>query len=466
MRTPAFPNVIGVAAVITLALTMAAGAVAAPPHDKANGPKAAPTSPDQFDPEGDFTANWTRAQALEVPSDMGPDTLKPEVAEDFPVMTEEVWIWDTWPLTDLDMLPLSYKGWEVIFSLTAPRDIFFGDRHWVATIGYFYRQDASQDWIYGGDLHNTRTPFAAREWAGSAILTHGNNVQSFYTASGSPESFGVAGDPHQRLATTSGKIRADKHGVSFTGFNDHEIIAEADGEVYQTLEQSEAGPIIYAFRDPFVFRNPGDGQIYALFEGNNGGVAGSHTCDPHEIGDVPEDHVVPDDARFYTGNIGLMKRTSRGMNNWTEWELLPPVLSAECTNQQTERPHLTVVDGTYYLWTISHEFTFAPGLTGPDGLYGFAGDSLRSDYEAINGSGLALGNPPSMPLMTYSDYVMPNGLVESFIDTVPTSDGGVRFGGTLAPTYELELDGATSRFVQQWPYGYIPPMRNVAGRPL
>ena len=42
-----------------------------------------------------------------------------------------------------------------------------------------------------------------------------------------------------------------------------------------------------------------------------------------------------------------------------------------------ERPHLVVQDGQYYLWTISHMFTFAPGLTepgevaaGPDGVYG------------------------------------------------------------------------------------------------
>lgn len=463
MTTPRrFGTLIVVAAMLVSLFTTAVGAA---PSAGPKGPKAEP--PPTYAPEDDFTANWTRAQALEVPSDMGPDTLKPEVSEDFPLMTEEVWVWDTWPLTDLDMNPVSYKGWEVIFSLTAPREgLFFGDRHWVATIGYFYRRDASEDWTYGGDLHNTRTPFAAREWAGSAVLTHGNKVQSFYTASGSPESYGIAGDPYQRLATTPGTIRANADRVWFDGFNDHEVIMEADGEMYQTLEQSQAGPIIYAFRDPFVFRNPGDGEIYALFEGNNGGVAGSHTCDPHEIGDVPDGHVVPNDARFYTGNIGLMRKTGQGMNNWTNWELLPPLVSAECTNQQTERPHLTVVDGTYYLWTISHTFTFAPGLTGPDGLYGFAGESLRSDYEALNGSALALGNPPSMPLMTYSDYVMPNGLVESFIDTVPLEGGGVRYGGTLAPTYELELDGATSRFVQQWPYGYIPPMRNVAGRPI
>ena len=36
-------------------------------------------------------------------------------------MSDQVWVWDTWPLTNLDTKPITYKGWHVIFSLTAPR---------------------------------------------------------------------------------------------------------------------------------------------------------------------------------------------------------------------------------------------------------------------------------------------------------------------------------------------------------
>jgi levansucrase len=408
-----------------------------------------------FAPEDDFTANWTRAQALEIEPDA--TNTKPLIPEDFPIMTDEVWIWDTWPLTDLDMKPIQHKGWNVIFSLTAPRDIAFGDRHWVAKIGYFFSRDG-QNWTYGGDLHPAGSALGCREWAGSTLLLRGNQLHNFYTASGDETGSCPDTDALQRLAHTVGKIKATEEGVSFEGFKKHEIIAEAEGELYQTLEQSEVGPIIYAFRDPFVFRDPADGEVYALFEGNNPGVAGTHTCDPEEIGDVPPGHEVPAEPRFYTGNIGLMKAKNGRLS---KWELLPPVLSAECTNQQTERPHLVVHDGKYYLWTISHEFTFAPGVTGPDGLYGFVGDGVRSDYQALNGSALVLGNPEEAPLQNYSDYVMPNLLVESFIDTVPTADGGVRFGGTLAPTLELDLNDESSTFVREHGYGYIPAMRFI-----
>lgn len=434
-------------------------ATAGPPGVRAaSGPT--PTGPDVGDlaqspeylPEEAFTANWTRGQALQVRQTA--DNTKPLIPERFPVMTKKVWVWDTWPLTDLDMRPVEFRGWNVIFSLTAPRNLAFSDRHWSARIGYFYSRNA-RDWTYGGDLFPAGRSFGCREWAGSAILTGKRRVHQFYTASGDEAGACPNDDALQRLAHSVGRIRADRRGVSFGGFRKHAIVAEADGTLYQTLEQSRSGPIIYAFRDPFVFRDPMDRRIYALFEGNNGGVAGTHTCDPWEIGRVPADHQVPPDARFYTGNIGLARVRGASMDRW---RLLPPLLSAECTNQQTERPHLVVHDGHYYLWTISHTFTFAPGLTGPDGLYGFVGESLRSDYRALNRSGLALGNPPSAPLQNYSDYVMPNLLVESFIDTVPTATGGEVFGGTLAPTLRLDLRRTRTRLVEELDYAYVPAM--------
>lgn len=439
------------ASAIVTALAVPSAALVDPdgrdPSDRLPGRGASTNA--VFNPAARVTANWTRAQALKI--EQTPENTTPVIPADFPIMTDEVWVWDTWPLTDLDMNPIAVGDWNVIFSLVAPRDIFFGDRHWQARIGYFYSQDAVS-WTYGGELFPEGSSFGSREWAGSTILGDDGTVHAFYTASGRDDGGIDPTDALQRLAHASGQIHADEDGVWFTGFEDHTIIAEADGRLYQTLEQSEAGPIIYAFRDPFVFRDPADGQIYALFEGNNGGVAGSHRCDPKEIGRVPRGHVVPEDARFYTGNIGLMKLRSA---DFTQWRLLPPILSAECVNQQTERPHLVVEDGQYYLWTISHEFTFAPGLWGPDGLYGFVGPGLRSNYKPLNDSALVLGNPPEAPLQNYSHYVMPYFLVESFIDTVPT-DGDPIYGGTLAPTLELGVEGDTTWLEAVLPYGYIP----------
>src|SRR4051812_7100520 len=89
-----------------------------------------------YPPSGSYTATWKYADALKVRPDVTNTT--PVIPADFPVMTDQVWVWDTWPLTDIKTRPLTYKGWKVIFSLVAPRNIFFGDRHWQARIGFFY----------------------------------------------------------------------------------------------------------------------------------------------------------------------------------------------------------------------------------------------------------------------------------------------------------------------------------------
>jgi levansucrase len=334
-----------------MALAMMGGVAAPASADEAASSR---TGTRQYSADDDYFAVWSRADALKLRQDR--TNTAPRVSPDFPVMTDKVWVWDTWPLTRLTTRTATYKGWHVIFSLTAPRSVPFGDRHWYAKIGYFYSRDA-KSWKYGGDLFKPGTSFGSREWAGSTALV-GDKVYSFYTASGRDNGGVDPNDALQRLAQATGKIHADSKRVWFSGFKDHRIIAEADGKLYQTLQQSQAGPIIYAFRDPFVFRDPRDRRIHLLFEGNTGGVAGTYRCTKRDIGDVPAGHEVPEDAKYYTGNIGLATADSGSMNTW---RLQPPLLSANCVNQQTERPHLVIRNGKYYLFTISHKSTFAPG---------------------------------------------------------------------------------------------------------
>jgi levansucrase len=435
-----------------LSATAASPALAARAH-------AAQATPGTYAPDANFTAQWTRAQALKVHLD--PTNTKPKIGPDFPVMNNAVWVWDTWPLTNLDGKPITYKGWNIIFSLVAPRTVGFDARHEIATIGYFYSRDA-KSWHYGGLVFPPGTARGARQWAGSAVLI-GDQINLMYTASGDNEHPTVP-DPNwpqnanQRIALATANLKADDSGVWFAGkqFRDSRIVAEADGKYYQTNAQATGAPNIMAFRDPYLFRDPSDGQIYLLFEGNLGGQTGSHPCTSKQIGPVPPGHVTPDGARFYEGVIGLARARS---SNLHKFQLLPPLMSALCTNAQTERPHLVIQpDGTHYLFTISHTFTYAPGLTGPDGVYGWVGPSLRSEYKPLNASALVLGNPADQPFQQYSEYVMPNWLVEAFIDRVPLPSGGDRSGGTLAPTLRLEVDGANTYVVQQLDFGFIPAM--------
>jgi len=111
---------------------------------------------------------------------------------------------------------------------------------------------------------------------------------------------------------------------------------------------------------------------------------------------------------------------------------------------------------------------------------GFVGNGIRSDFEPMNrGSGLVLGNPTNLnepvgapfaldpnqnprTFQSYSHYVMPGGLVESFIDAI-----GTRRGGALAPTVKINIAGSTTAVDTTYGtnglggYGDIPANENA-----
>ncbi|MDF2804350.1 MAG: lsc [Anaerocolumna sp.] len=402
-------------------------------------------------------SRWTREQAELIR--LTPDNTAPviQVPDPFVRTSPDLWIWDTWPLKTKDgSIAVLPGGWRVIFALTAPQSVLPGKRHDIARIGYFYSRNGL-DWIEGGALFPEGASLGSREWAGSAFVEDGR-IHFFYTATGRRGETTLTFE--QRIAYTTGEVFSDLNGVLFDNWSPHQIILEPDGVLYQTLEQSQgAGGIIYAFRDPYFFKDPATGCEYLLFEGNVAGTPEDIDCGPG----------VPPEARAFTGNIGIALLHSR---DFTEWTLLPALLEATCTNQQTERPHIVVHNGRYFLFTDSHEFTFAPGLTpgpGPDGLYGFVASSLRGNYVPLNESGLVIGNPPQEPFQAYSWFVLPDLSVISFIDNfnlqgIPIQEVGLlpaqfqfaHFGGTLAPTLQLEVTGpTTTSIVNELGFGLV-----------
>lgn len=406
---------------------------------------------------------WTRADALKVRAD-DPTTTQPLVSVDFPVLSDTVFIWDTMPLRDINGNVTSVDGWSVIFTLTADRqptnpdyldengnydiNLDWNDRHGRAKMCYWFSR-TSKDWVYGGRVMADGVSPTTREWAGSPILLNDQgDVDLYYTAV----------TPGATIVKVRGRVVTTEHGVDMVGFKKVSSLFEADGKMYQTEAQNP----YWGFRDPWPFRDPESCKLYMLFEGNVAGERGSHKVGEAEIGDVPPGYEDVGNSRYQTACVGIaVARDEDG----DDWELLPPLITAVGVNDQTERPHLLFQDGKYYLFTISHQYTYADGLTGPDGVYGFVADSLFGPYVPLNGSGLVLGNPSSQPFQTYSHYVMPNGLVTSFIDNVPLddndADAGFRVGGTEAPTVGIKLVGDRTFVVEEYDYGYIPPIIDV-----
>jgi len=105
-----------------------------------------------------------------------------------------------------------------------------------------------------------------------------------------------------------------------------------------------------------------------------------------------------------------------------------------------------------------------------------SGSMSTAEAISVVNSGLALANPTNLSVpswdpaanprqfQSYSHYVMPGGLVESFIDNV---DG--RRGGTLAPTVKLNFKGGVSQVDRSFgrnglgPYGFIPSNIQAGG---
>ncbi len=412
----------------------------------------------------------------------------PTIPQTFPDMSGgQVWVWDTWTLTNGDADQFSYKGWEVIFSLVADRNLGFDERHTYAKLGFFFRKadipveqrPENGGWTYGGlvfpdgasgAIYEDQSFSHQTEWSGSTRIFSGNKLRTFYTAVAFYRD--AAGqdvkpaDP--RIVQTEGRIFADDTGVWLTGFRDQHQLLVPDGTLYQTKDQNSS----VNFRDPFTFTDPAHpDKTFMVFEGNTAGNREEVECTAEDLGYDPADPQrevpvgegveggppeIPSDANLRMGNVGLAVADNKAL---TKWHFLPPILSANCVTDQTERPQIYIKDGKYYIFTISHRSTFAPGIDGPEGVYGFVGDGVRSDFEPVNrGSGLALGSPSNLnyavgfpfapdfnqhpgQFQAYSHYVMPDGLVQSFIDSIGTSDD-FRRGGTLSPTVRVDINGA------------------------
>jgi levansucrase len=394
-------------------------------------------------------SRWTRQQAGRLDrrdAFVAPVIYPPETRPN-----EDVHVWDTWLLRDRHGRTGDIDGWRVVFCLTAPADVLPGKRHDVAEVRYFYSRDGRR-WRDGGPVFD-RGAFGQRQWAGSALVD-GDDVYVYYTAAGE-EGVGELTYTQRIAGAAGGRAVATDAELTLEGPWRHEVLLEPDGEYYEVEAQSRG--MTSTFRDPWFYEDPATGETCLFLEGNVPVPEGSDECD----GD-------PDQQPF-NGCVGLAVSPA---GDPMEWELRPPVLDAVCVNQELERPHVVRRDGRYYLFLSSHAHTFAPGIEGYDALYGFVADSLDGPYRPLNDTGLVVTNPAGAPFQAYSWMAFPHReavLVQSFFnyydfdgDTLdpvghlPESEQLRRFGGTLAPTIRLAVDGDRTRVLGTLDHWHIP----------
>jgi levansucrase len=416
-------------------------------------------------------SSWPRSRAADI--ELSQETRIPLLSSVTP-LSENIWAWDSWVLRHPDGSQAKVHGHYLLFSLTAGRSLAPEDRHNNARIGYWISNNG-KDWTFKGPVFKETESLGSRQWSGSAVYKNGK-VYLFYTAVGQKNDPWVSME--QRLALAKGSLVEDGDGVSLKDWSPHQVILEAEGTYYQTDAQSVFDPehpdrrtaapgpegarddggsdIIYSFRDPWYFEDPETGKSMLLFAANTPGVSHDKRCQKASLGDADAaiNKGIPRGAVQYNGSVGLA--IAPDPNNLFVWERKPAILNAECVNQQLEIPRFVFKDGKYYLFAASHTFTFANALkpVGLDALYGFVADDLTGNYEPLNGSGLVLGNPEEDPIQTFAWVVLKDGLVISYVNYYNLeglSPGDIydqpvdylrqHFGGTLAPTIALDIEG-------------------------
>ncbi|GAC1573656.1 MAG: glycoside hydrolase family 68 protein [Sphingomicrobium sp.] len=331
--------------------------------------------------------------------------------------------WDYWPVQERDGGTAAIAGGHLQMLLSAP---IVGDpeaRHAIARIRLMHERDGK--WRDLGNLLPDGFSPGSREWSGSAVVDGGHGrVTLYFTAAGYRGEASPSFD--QRLFETSATLTIIDETPSLDGWSEPVESVASDGRLYAS-DMTGGGAIgtIKAFRDPFFFRDPADGEEYLLFAAS---LAGSSSP--------------------WNGAVGMARR------NGQRWQLADPLISADGVNNELERPHILVHDGLYYcFWSTQLKVFPTNGPRGPNGLYGMVADRFAGPWRPLNGSGLVFANPADQPIQAYSWQVLGELDVISFVDrpglkVEPTDPVVARahFGGTPAPLLHLVLNGDRASF--------------------
>lgn len=336
-------------------------------------------------------------------------------------VSPELGFWDAWPLQlpEGPVAPLK-NGATLWMALGARRFSDPSDRHHHARIHLVLRD--AKGWRHLGPAMPDGFSPGSREWSGSAVLK-GNAVTLYFTAAGHRgESLRTF---EQRLFSAGATIVEDAGTARLEDWRDLHEIVRPDAQKYELTAAALPSPIgLKAFRDPAYFVDPLTGGEYLFFAGS-----------------------LAHSGSDFNGAVGAAIKASGG-----DWELLPPLISAEGLNNELERPHAIWHNGHYYLFWSTQRHVFDPTrAAGPTGLYGMVSESLLSGWTPLNGTGLVFANPAEAPSQAYAWLVLPDLCVTSFVDqwgAAEVTDEQARFGGTFAPFLRLRLAGSRAELVR------------------
>lgn len=419
------------------------------------------------------TNHWTREQS---------STMKYDSTNTFPLfnnskikpLMNDYHIWDSWFIMDQNNNIAYINGYKVLIALG--RKI---DGSTLPKLMYFYTKD-DLHYTPGGNVFQNNLVSDSEEWSGSTIYREDGQVQFFYTIAKSYfDSQSNTWQTDQFIATAIAPIIADDYYLKFLNPIYHYKLAQPDGYIYQTVQQTiqyelnfptqhrlnRGSDMVnnFCFRDPHYFHDLKTGKEYLLFEactGNGPDLNPEGTVKRSYIGRPKfEPNYTPttDDLKA-NGCIGVAEFTN---NLLTDCAFLNPILTANLVADEIERINIIYKNEKYYLYTTCHGNKMpvkGNDTENRDFLIGFYSDELFGKYVPLNKSGVVLTQKSqgerwigqdTNHQYVYSFLVLPDNTVISYANfsTVNLNEPPVPIK-TSGPSVKLDIDCGKTKIVK------------------
>ncbi|MEJ6400104.1 glycoside hydrolase family 68 protein [Nicoliella lavandulae] len=404
-----------------------------------------------------------------------------------PSKTDQLDVWDSWPLQDKNGNLVNYHGYHVVFAMAGDPVTNFNDSgaEWGASIYMFYQSvnsDTSDisSWKNAGKVFNTRTEGSTgskylkeetEEWSGSSIQTGNNTMRLFYTAFSGAKKYGGNGQNQQVLSTAQLTVNATSNGlvIDHSKTTDHKPIFYGDGKYYQNMKQTQGEAMRFTaddhtLRDPHFIED--NGHKYLVFEGNTGtkfsgaaysdnnnynyaNIGGSKKYQKKVQKQLVKNRNTWNGIRnqYANGALGIIELN----NDYTVKKIMKPLVTFNGVDDEAERPNVFKKDGKWYLFTDTRGSRLLKKTANKRGIYmlGFVADKLTGPYKPLNnGSGVVLSSTDlnqRSRTYTYSYFVINNQDSNNLVVTSYMTHAGnaKRYGGhsTFAPSFLINING-------------------------
>ncbi|UQS87127.1 glycoside hydrolase family 68 protein [Nicoliella spurrieriana] len=401
--------------------------------------------------------------------------------------TDQLDVWDSWPLQDGKGNLVNYHGYHVVFAMANdPKTNEENGAEYGASIYMFYQKigtDTSDisSWYNGGKIFKSKTDGSdgkskylkkqTDEWSGSTVVQGTNHVRVFYTAFSGAKRHGGNGYNEQALATAKLKITATSNGlkIDHNATTDHKTIFFGDGKYYQSTDQTKKEAMEFT-ADDFTLRDPhyieDNGHKYLVFEGNTGtklggpaysdnnnynyaNIGGSKKYQKQVQKQLVKNRNTWNGLRnqYTNGAIGIVELT----NHYTVKKVMKPLVTFNGVDDETERPNIFKKNGKWYLFTDTRGTHMLKSTISRKGIFmlGFSANKLTGPYKPLNGkSGVVLSSTelnPNNRRFTYSYFVINNPNSNNLVVTsymTKAGDAKLRGGhSTFAPSFLLNING-------------------------